>query len=215
MGIRDRLESLSRAELAGLVAVVVLTLAGAGLWYARSLPRPVALAELPGPSASPGVAGSHATAVGSPAPTAAGTVIVDVTGEVRRPGVYAFPSGARVVDAIERAGGPTGRAFLPALNLAATLVDGQQVLVPREGDQGAPGAGPAAPGAPGAAGPLVNVNTADAAALETLPGIGEVLAGAIIQYRTEHGPFRSVDELEDVSGIGPATLEKLRPLVTV
>jgi competence protein ComEA len=61
----------------------------------------------------------------------------------------------------------------------------------------------------------VNVNTADAAALETLPGIGEVLAGAIIQYRTEHGPFRSVDELEDVSGIGPATLEKLRPLVTV
>jgi competence protein ComEA len=115
------------------------------------------------------------------------------------------------------AGGPRGAAFLAALNLAAPLADGQQVLVPREGDAGAQPAVPGGPaaGVPGAPGGLVNVNTADEATLETLPGVGEVLAAAIVQHRTEHGPFTSVDQLEEVSGIGPSTLEELRPHVTV
>jgi competence protein ComEA len=225
MSIRERLDTLSRAELAGLVAVVVATLAGAGLWYVRSLPRPVALAEAPGaaaPASSPN-AGVFASAGpgGSPSPGAssapAGVVIVDVAGEVRRPGVYELPAGSRVIDAIEMAGGPRGAAFLAALNLAAPLADGQQVLVPREGDARAQPAVPGGPaaGVPGAPGGLVNVNTADEATLETLPGVGEVLAAAIVQHRTEHGPFTSVDQLEEVSGIGPSTLEELRPHVTV
>lgn len=214
MSLRERLDTLSRGELAGLAVVLVVTLAGAGLWYARSLPRPVTVSEAAGPltAVAPGaeVSPSGEAVVGE----VAATVIVDVTGLVRRPGVYELSAGARVIDAIEQAGGAKEAAELSLLNLAAVLVDGQQIVVLKEGaapPAGAPGA-PAVPGMPGA---LVNVNTADAAALDTLPGIGEVMSAAIIQYRTEHGPFTSVDQLEDVSGIGPATLEKLRPLVTV
>jgi competence protein ComEA len=212
VSIRDRLDTLSRAELTGLAIVVVATLAGAGLWYARSLPKPVEIA-----AAAPPVPASPAAAAGStsPDPSVApvGPIVVDVAGHVRRPGVYEFEMGDRVIDAIKRAGGATAKGDLPTLNLAAPLVDGSQVYVPARGEA-APGA--ATPGGAGASGgELVNVNTADATALETLPGIGEVLAAAIVQYRTENGPFGSVDELESVSGIGPATLEDLRPFVTV
>jgi competence protein ComEA len=123
-----------------------------------------------------------------------------------------------VIDAIERAGGPTANAVLSALNLAAPLADGQQILVPGPRDVIAPPGAtglPAPSGVPGAPGSLINVNTADATALEALPGVGEVTAAAIVQHRTEHGPFATVDQLEDVSGIGPATLEEIRPHVTV
>jgi competence protein ComEA len=140
-------------------------------------------------------------------------VIVDVAGWVRRPGVYAFVAGDRVIDAVERAGGARQGAALSALNLAAPLVDGSQILVPREG--GTAGSAGAVPGASGAAGGLVNINTASATELEALPGIGEVLAATIVAYREEHGPFASVDQLEDVSGIGPSTLEEIRDLVAV
>jgi competence protein ComEA len=212
VSIRDRLDTLSRAELTGLAIVVVATLAGAGLWYARSLPKPVEIA-----AAAPSVPASPAAAPGSASPVPsvsdATPIVVDVTGRVRRPGVYEFTTGDRVIDAIERAGGPARNADLPTLNLAAPLVDGSQVYVPAHGES-VPVAAP--PGGAGVGGSeLVNVNTADATALETLPGIGEVLAAAIVQHRTEHGPFGSIDELEDVSGIGPTTLEDLRPLVTV
>ncbi len=141
--------------------------------------------------------------------------MVDVAGHVRRPGVYRFAPGARVIDAIHRAGGASHGAALVALNLAALLVDGSQIYVPAAGETVPVGTAPGAPAPPGAPAALVNVNTADATALEGLPEIGEVLAAEIVQYRTEHGPFSSVDQLEDVSGIGPATMEKLRPLVTV
>jgi competence protein ComEA len=206
-GIRERLAALSRGELAGLVVVVALTLAGAGLWYTRSLPRPVAVAVTPGPDAShvhPSGASGAVSPSGAP-------LIVDVAGWVRRPGVYEFPPGARVIDAVEEAGGARGGADLSLLNLAAPLVDGQQILVPKEGAAPAPGT-VVVPGAPGG---LVNLNTADAATLETLSGVGPALAAAIIQYRTEQGPFTTVDQLDEVSGIGPATLEELRPHVTV
>ncbi|HEY7668087.1 MAG TPA: ComEA family DNA-binding protein [Actinomycetota bacterium] len=211
MALRERLDGLSRAELTGLIVVVALALAGAGLWYARSLPRPIQVATAgPATGRASGATGATAAAPASPA----APVIVDVAGWVRTPGVYEFSSGDRIVDAIARAGGARRGADLAALNLAAPLVDGTQILVPREGE--APPAGVVgAVATGGAAGGLVNINTASATELEALPGIGEVLAATIVAYRDEHGPFASVDQLEDVSGIGPSTLEELRDLVTI
>ena len=203
MPIRERLDGLSRTELAGLAVVVIALLGGAVLWYVRSLPKPVEIAA-PAPADGPPASAS---------PSAAATVIVDVAGAVRRPGVYELPAGERVIDAIELAGGAIPKGDTSALNLAAPLVDGSQILVPVEGGAAEGGSAPVAGGT--APGGLVNVNTADAATLETLNGIGEVLAAAIIAYRDEHGPFPSVDALEDVSGIGPSTLENLRSQVTV
>ena len=227
MSLRERMDTLSRAELAGLIVVIAVCVAGAAVWYLRSLPKPITVAEVAsGAPSSTGVAPAVATPLsGAPtsvAPATSGApLIVDVTGRVRRPGVYEFPPGSRVIDAIERAGGARGGAVLSALNLAAPLADGQQIVVPGPKDvvAGAPVPGVpvahGAPAAPVAAGALVNVNTADATALESLPGIGEVTAAKIIEHRTANGPFTSVDQLEDVSGIGPATLEEIRSLVTV
>jgi competence protein ComEA len=212
MSIRERLDTLSRGELAGLTLVVVATLAGAGLWYARSLPKPIQVAETPGARVVASAAVSDTVAAsGSMAPSAAATLVVDVAGWVRRPGVYEFPAGARVIDAVDRAGGARTGADLALLNLAAPLVDGQQILVPRRGQPTGSGSGTVGGGAAG----LINVNSADATTLESLSGIGEVLAAAIVQYREEHGPFTTVDQLEDVPGIGPATLEDIRDQVTV
>jgi competence protein ComEA len=199
--IRERLSTLSRGELVGIVAVAAITVLGAGFWYVRSLPQPV---EIRAESAPP--------APGPTASASAAPILVDVTGWVRRPGVYEFAGGARVIDAIAAAGGTRPGAQLQALNLAAPLVDGTQILVPKEG---APLPSPVTGSGTVAAGGLVNVNTATAAELETLPGIGEVTAQAIIDYRTENGPFSSVDELLDVTGIGDVTLENIRDLVTV
>jgi competence protein ComEA len=200
--IRERLAGLSRGELVGLVAFLAVTLGGAGLWYVRSLPRPVEVATAP--------SGGTASAPASASPSPEVVVLVDVAGWVRRPGVYEFTEGARVIDAIDAAGGARSGAVLEALNLAAPLTDGTQILVPREGQEGA------APVTGGAvAGGLVNVNSAIATELEELPGIGEVIAQRIIDYRTENGPFATVDELVDVSGIGDAILESIRELVTV
>ena len=202
--IRERLAALSRGELVGLVALLAVTLGGAGLWYVRSLPRPVEV------STAPSGGGASAPTWASPSPEI--VVLVDVAGWVREPGVYEFTEGARVIDAIDAAGGARPGALLQALNLAAPLADGTQVLVPREGQEGvAPP--PVSGGA--VAGGLVNVNTATATELEELPGIGEVIAQAIVDYRTENGPFASVDQLLDVSGIGDATLEDIRDLVSV
>jgi competence protein ComEA len=210
MALRERLDGLSRAELTGLIVVVALALGGAGLWYARSLPRPIQVATAgPATGGASSASGATGAASASPAPP----VIVDVAGWVRRPGVYGFASGDRVVDAIARAGGARNGADLAALNLAAPLVDGTQILVPREGEAPAAGGGAVTTG--GAADGLVNINTASATELEALPGIGEVLAATIVAYRDEHGPFASVDQLEDVSGIGPSTLEDIRDLVTI
>jgi competence protein ComEA len=213
MSIRKRLDTLSRGELAGLSLVVVATLAGAGLWYARSLPKPIQVAVTPGARVVASAAASDTVAAsGSVGPSAAATLVVDVAGWVRRPGVYEFQAGARVIDAVDRAGGARTGADLALLNLAAPLADGQQILVPKRGQPA--GSGTGALGTGGAAG-LINVNSADATTLESLSGIGEVLAAAIVQYREEHGPFTSVDQLEDVPGIGPATLEDIRDQVTV
>jgi competence protein ComEA len=202
--IRERLAALSRGELVGLVALLALTLGGAGLWYVRSLPRPVEVAAAP--------SGGTASAPASASPSPEVVVLVDVAGWVRRPGVYEFTEGARVIDAIDAAGGARSGALLEALNLAAPLTDGTQILVPREGQEGV---APALVTGGAVAGGLVNVNSAIATELEELPGIGEVIAQRIIDYRTENGPFATVDELLDVSGIGDAILESIRELVTV
>jgi competence protein ComEA len=209
MSFRDRLETLSRGELMGLVAVVAVTMAGAGLWYVRSLPKPVSIAA-GAPSSSAAPAGVGASAAPSPS---APPIIVDVTGWVHAPGVYEFVQGERVIDAVERAGGARNGADLSVLNLAAPLTDGTQVVVPKQGAAPA-GTVPGESGGGSTSG-LVNINTASATEFETLSGIGEVLAGAIVDYRTENGPFASVDDLENVSGIGPATLEEIRDQVTV
>ena len=202
--IRERLAALSRGELIGLVALLAVTLGGAGLWYVRSLPRPVEV------STTPSGATDSAPASASPSPEV--IVLVDVAGWVRDPGVYEFTEGARVIDAIDAAGGARPGALLEALNLAAPLADGTQILVPREGQEGV--APPPVTGG-AVAGGLINVNTATNIELEELPGVGEVIAQAIVDYRTENGPFTSVDQLLDVSGIGDATLENIRDLVTV
>lgn len=214
MSVRDRLDTLSRGELVGLVVVVAITMAGAGLWYVRSLPRPVTIAaDAPGslaPAAAT-AAPADASAVASPSGP---PIIVDVTGWVHEPGVYEFAQGDRVIDAVDRAGGARNGADLSVLNLAAPLTDGTQVVVPKQGAAG-PGTVGAADAGAVSSGGLININTASATEFETLSGIGEVLAGAIVDYRTENGPFASVDDLENVSGIGPATLEEIRDQVTI
>lgn len=136
----------------------------------------------------------------------AATVLVDVGGAVAAPGVYALADGARVVDAIARAGGMTEDADASTLNLAQPLADGAQVRVPVAGES--------PPGAVDAAG-LVSLNQATVDELDTLPRIGPALAAAIVAHRDEHGPFTAIAELDDVSGIGPAVLAQLEPLVTL
>jgi competence protein ComEA len=210
MSFRDRLSSLSRGELAGLIVVLAVTLGGAGLWYARSLPKPVTIGA---PPPSVGAVGAPVGTSASPSPSVA-AIIVDVAGEVKHPGVYQFTEGQRVIDALNAAGGPKHDANLAALNLAAPLADGSQVLVPATATA-APAAGSSAGSATSGGSTLIDVNTADATQLQELPGIGEVLSAAIVKYRDENGPFASVDQLDEVSGIGPATLENIRDLVTV
>lgn len=135
-----------------------------------------------------------------------GDVVVDVTGAVARPGVYRLPTGARVTDAVERAGGASGGALLEAINLAARLADGQQVVVPRRGPAGAP----LAPGGGASEEGPISLGTATVEQLDTIDGIGPVTAQDIIEFRDEHGGLSSVDQLDQVSGIGPATMESLR-----
>lgn len=144
-------------------------------------------------------------------------VYVHVGGSVHRPGLYQLADGSRVFDAVRAAGGATDDADLDSLNLASKVKDGDKILVPMRAEPGAdppPGGAPPAGGAP-AAGGLVNLNTATIEQLDSLPGIGPSTAQKIIDYRTEHGGFRSVDELMEVSGIGPAKFEELKARVTV
>ena len=168
---------------------------------------------------------SGASARGSPGRL----VVIDVVGQVARPGVVTVPDGSRVVDVLAAAGGALAGADVQRLNLARLVADGEQVFVPRPGETppvlvgalggagSGSGAGSAGTGAGGAtmAGALVDLNTATLAALDTLPGVGPVLAQRILDWRAQHGRFASVDELGEVSGIGDKLLEQIRPKVRV
>jgi competence protein ComEA len=180
-----------RMAIAAVVAFVVLALVGRVLLRSESPPVP--------PPVRPATPTHTATAA---------PVFVHVVGAVRRPGLYRLPDGARVDDALRRAGGPTRRAQLELVNLAARIADGEQVVVPRRGSAVAVAPG----GSAEPAGP-VHLNTATLDQLDTLPGVGPVTAQKILDYRQQHGAFGSVDELDAVSGIGPARLEQLRGLV--
>lgn len=138
-------------------------------------------------------------------------VLVHVVGAVGSPGVVRLPVGSRVADAVNAAGGSSPDANLAAVNLARTLTDGEQLVVPVAGQDAGPGAVPSGASPPD---PRVDLNTADAAALEALPGVGPVLAERIVRRRDEQ-PFRTVEELDEVAGIGPALLAELREVVRV
>lgn len=192
-----------------VVSVVAALAVGIGSWAViRDQAEPVPVPEL----------APATTALTSVTPSATGDagveVTVDVAGKVRRPGIAVLPSGSRVVDALEAAGGARRGVDLTALNLARPLVDGEQVLVGVSAPTGVAGT-LGTTGTPGEAGPLVNINTADPITLESLPGVGPVTAAAIIGWRTDNGAFTAVDELLEVDGIGEATLAELAPHVTI
>lgn len=198
--------------VAGSVAVTVVA---GGAWLLVRTPRPAAEATLPVTAGS--VPASTLAVPSTTPPPASGVFVVHVAGAVIAPGVYDVLGPARVVDAIDAAGGAAPEAELDSLNLAAPLVDGQRVYVPVVGEvvpavdsaADAPVTGGTEP-----TGPL-DLNSATAADLERLPGVGPATATAIVEHRDRHGPFASVDDLTDVRGIGPAKLAAIRDLVRV
>ena len=190
-----------RQALFGAV-VLLFVLALGGRWVMRPESSAEALAVEP-------VVPAATSTTTAPEPPA--EVVVDVVGAVARPGLYRLEDGSRIADALALAGGATRRANLSAVNLAAPLVDGSQIVVPRKGEPApAPAAAADATGAP--AGPI-HLNTATLEQLEEIPGVGPVTAQRIIDFREQNGPFRSVDELDAVAGIGPKRMEQMRELV--
>ena len=191
---------LSRAQVVvyGAIAVALL-LVGARAIRGEGGAATSFAAGGPGASSSGAGSGGGFTISGE-----AGDVVVDVTGAVAEPGVYRLPAGSRVDDAVKRAGGASAGAELEAVNLAAKLADGQQVVVPRRG----PG-GTVVGAASSEEGPI-SLGTATVEQLDTIDGIGPVTAEDIVKFRDEHGGLASVDQLDQVSGIGPATMDALR-----
>lgn len=212
----------------GLVCLVVAVGLVLGAWWLVRAggsgvagdvvpPQPVTAPSSPGtttgtPSAVPQPDGAPSNGA-TGAPVTGDQIVVDVVGKVRRPGIVVLAAGSRVVDAVRAAGGVRRGVDRVGVNMARLLTDGEQVLV---GVGPAPGqpAGAPSPGAP-VSGALVNINTADQATLETLPGIGPVTAAAILEWRAQHGGFTAVEELLEVSGIGDATLAEIAPHVTL
>ncbi|WP_343242282.1 helix-hairpin-helix domain-containing protein [Streptomyces sp. SID9727] len=215
--LRCGLEPKTLAALA-VILVAGAVFAGMHFWSARpeGVRAPDMVGEAvhaPTPETDPEPEG-RARPEPSPGPAAGpgGQIVVDVSGKVRNPGLRRLPAGSRVDDALTAAGGARPGADLAGLNRARVLMDGEQIVV---------GVPPAASPAPGVAGPAaegsgsgpVSLNTATAEQLEGLPGVGPVLAQHIVDYRTQHGGFRSVDELREVNGIGDRRFADLRPRV--
>jgi competence protein ComEA len=192
-----RIPALSLRQLVGAAAAVVVGL----LLLIRHLGGGGSVA----PAATPVQAPVRAKAA------APKLLVVDVAGAVRHPGLYRLQSGSRIDDAIASAGGPTAKAQLDTVNLAAPIADGEQVVVPGRGPGGVVAASPAAAGSSPSA-PL-DLNSATLEQLEGLPGIGPVTAQKILDYRQQHGAFHGVEELQGVPGIGPAHMAQLKGLV--
>lgn len=218
-GPRFRWEPSRRAVLAVGVLVAVVGVLTALWWHAAEstpVPVPVApagsqLSTVPGRSTPP-TTGTPTTS-SAPVPMSSDAdIVVDVDGKVVHPGLYRLPAGSRVYDALEAAGGVGHGVDTVSINLAAPVQDGQQIVV------GVPGAaGPVGPGSWPAtsAAALIDLNTATLDQLESLPGVGPVLSQKILDWRTEHGRFDSIDQLDEVSGVGPSTLAELTPRVTL
>jgi competence protein ComEA len=211
-------------RIAAGAAVAAVVVVGLVLLTRKPAPAPLVLPRAPvdasGPAPPPGPSGP--LRAGDPGPTTTGasaTITVHAAGALARPGVYGVPDGARVADVISAAGGTLPEADLDQVNLAAKVVDAERVYIPKRGEvPPAPvGASPALTGplGPGTAAGPVDLNTATAEQLDTLPGVGPATAQAILGFRASHGRFASVDDLLEVRGIGPAKLEALRPLVKV
>jgi competence protein ComEA len=225
----DRVRALRSDARVGVAVLACVAVAAGVAWFRAGI-APSAAAPRP-PAETTGSSGGTATSTPSTSrvatSTTSGAIVVDVVGAVRAPGVVSLPASARVVDAIRAAGGASPGADLARLNLAAKLADGTRIAVPLVGQEplavdptavsGAadPGTGDPAAGADGGVAAIVNVNTATALELEDLPGIGPTLAAAIVQERERNGPFRTVDDLNRVPGIGDGRLSQLRDLVTV
>jgi len=187
------------------ITVAVVVVSAAALWFWQRpgrVPDAAVLLPVPEPVMPEEIA-----------PTAQPSIGVDIVGAVQRPGLYFFAEGARVADAIASAGGFAPDANRDAVNLAVRLEDEEQIRVPRVGDAVIQVEQAASTEASGKA--LLDINTADAAALESLPDIGPAMAQRIMEYRKAHGPFRDIEQLQDVSGIGAATISALRDLVVV
>ena len=213
---RERLEELvGRKREVRTVALLLVAAAALGLLLWKRAPEPQVAPPARSPAASLPGGTLPGAEVGSPSP--AGVILVHVAGAVRRPGLYELPTGSRVADAIDLARGPRPGADLDGVNLAETLVDGQKLEVPRKGDIETAAPAPVGPSPTTTTAPTgaISLNSADQTALESIPGVGPVTAAAILAYREEMGGFTSVDELIEVSGIGPATLESIRPYVTL
>ena len=181
-------------------AYIVLAIALAGLAWRVASSRP----QITQPRTAPGP-------VAIASRPASDVLVVHVAGAVKRPGLYRLPPEARVADALRRAGGPRQSADLTALNLAAPIADGQQVLVPA---RAGPGGGVGGGSSPAVGGGPVSLSSATAEQLDALDGIGPTLAARIVAWRTEHGGFSSVDQLLEVPGIGQTRLESIRERVT-
>jgi len=192
-----------RLLAAALLALVVLVVAWRHVASSGGSAAPLRVAPVVPAAQGAGTAGARAGPV-------AARLVVDVAGAVRRPGLVRLPKGARVSDAIARAGGLTAHAERDSVNLAAPVSDGQQVLVPA---RGSPGSGTPGGAAGGAASGPVSLSSATAEQLDTLPGIGPVTAQKIVDYRAQHGSFTSVDGLDAIPGIGPARIAELQGLV--
>jgi competence protein ComEA len=195
--------------LAGLVALSIVAAAVAGFLFFRGRPGAIAAPRPALSMSGSALGGGGSPGSGSPSGSASsGTIVVAVEGKVRKPGVVRLPAGSRVIDAVAAAGGAVPGTDLATVNLAAKLSDGQQVVV--GGSVGsAPGAGGAAPSGP------LNLNQASAGQLDGLPGVGPVTAERIVAWRTAHGGFQRLDQLQDVPGIGPSKFTQLRDLVTL
>jgi competence protein ComEA len=220
----DRMRAAPPSRTIG--AVVGGTAIAVAAWWLVRVPPPPVEATLPTIAPAGAPAGGANASGGATATLAPATdVVVHVAGEVRNPGVYSLSPGARVIDALAAAGGPTAAADLDRVNLAVPLGDAVQVYVPHRGRRSpsrAPQPGVNAPtlpapaaGAPGAVNgtALVSLNSATAQQLDDLPGVGPATAAAIIGHRERNGPFTSVDDLLAVPGIGPSKLARLRDLV--
>ncbi|RKR30063.1 competence protein ComEA [Arthrobacter oryzae] len=229
--VSARLRYRTGVRAAALLGILALVLGGCFWWQVATGGAQVVALSKSAPAADE-AAGQEAVATSTPPEQVPsdgpGSITVHVAGAVARPGVVQLPAGSRVHDAITAAGGATNLAEPDRLNLAAVLEDGQKILVPARGDPDTadpvgggtaspgPGAGAGAGGTgPGGGGGRINLNTAGIEELGTLPRVGPVLAQRIVDWRRQHGRFKTVQELDAVDGIGPKLLEALLPLVGV